>query len=115
VRCERSGGPTPSGGAYSEAIIDDEGRIVEIVECDASGKPIARTYGESSRADRFNSESWLVPASMPRVLIVASDLLRDLGVSRAPRDAQRSSVARWLAGNEPSAVLLASLRRADLI
>jgi hypothetical protein len=52
---------------------------------------------------------------MPRVLIVASDLLRDLGVSRAPRDAQRSSVARWLAGNEPSAVLLASLRRADLI
>ncbi len=40
---ERREGPTPAGGAYSEAIYVD-GRLVEIVEYDESGLPLVRTY-----------------------------------------------------------------------
>ncbi len=111
---ERRDGPTPSGGAYSEAYVDVNGRVVEIVEYDASGDAIARTYGEWLRADRFNSETGLAPASTPRVSIVASDLLRHLGLDEAPLGEQRSGVARWLEENEPSEVLRASLRKSRL-
>ena len=41
---EKRKGPTPAGGAYSEAIYDGDGRLVEIVEYDETGVPVARTY-----------------------------------------------------------------------
>lgn len=53
----RSDGPTPAGGAYSEAHLTDatgqptddptEAFGVEIVEYDADGQEIARTYGRT--------------------------------------------------------------------
>jgi hypothetical protein len=42
---ERHDGPTPNGGAYSIAYFRDDGSM-EIVEFDADGKEIHRTYGE---------------------------------------------------------------------
>jgi hypothetical protein len=44
VRVERRDGPTPAGGAYSEAHTAQDGTAVEIVEYDADGRAIARTY-----------------------------------------------------------------------
>ena len=41
---ERSEGPTPAGGAYAVALRDDQGRIVEIIEYDAEGNQLMRTY-----------------------------------------------------------------------
>lgn len=35
---------TGAGGVASEAIYDGDGRLVEIVEYDESGVPLARTY-----------------------------------------------------------------------
>jgi hypothetical protein len=112
VRVERRDGPTPAGGVYSEAIIDDAGRVVEVGEYDESGNSIARTYFEAPRYSRFTSETGLRPADEPREPVVTSDLLRDLGVTEAPVEEQRASVDAWLTRNEPSPVLLASLRRA---
>ena len=40
---KRIEGPTPAGGAYAIAYVHDG--AVEIVEFDAAGRPIARTYG----------------------------------------------------------------------
>jgi hypothetical protein len=54
---ERTEGPTPNGGAYAIAyfqdadgqpVTKDKAVKVEIVEFDASGKAIWRTYGEIS-------------------------------------------------------------------
>ena len=42
----RSEGPTPAGGAYAIAYRDEAGEVVEVVEYDADGRPIARTYAE---------------------------------------------------------------------
>lgn len=44
---ERRDGPTPAGGVYSEAYTDLDGRVTEIVEYDAAGDAIARTYASS--------------------------------------------------------------------
>lgn len=41
----RREGPTPAGGAYSEAIFID-GELVEIIEYDQRGRRIASTYPE---------------------------------------------------------------------
>ncbi|MEN6583043.1 MAG: hypothetical protein ABFD54_11385 [Armatimonadota bacterium] len=56
---ERQPGPTPNGGAYSEAVFsDDNGNLVskevathvEIIEYTASGQRIASTYGSIKKA-----------------------------------------------------------------
>jgi hypothetical protein len=45
---ESLGGPerTPAGGVDSYAIRDESGEVVEIVEVDEDGHPIARTYSD---------------------------------------------------------------------
>jgi hypothetical protein len=64
---ERREGPTPAGGSYSEAIRDDEGRLVEIVEYDESGVPLARTYAADLRivAERGEGRSLIVETGEP--------------------------------------------------
>jgi len=47
----------------------------------------------------------------PRRIIVASDLLDDLGVADRRRDEQEVAVKEWLAHNRPHQVLAVSLRR----
>jgi hypothetical protein len=47
VTSERIEGPTPAGGAYADLIRGD-GEVVEIIEYDANGIPIARTYADVS-------------------------------------------------------------------
>jgi hypothetical protein len=47
---ERTEGPTPNGGAYALAYTRDDGSM-EIVECDAAGNDVGRTYCEPA-ADR---------------------------------------------------------------
>jgi hypothetical protein len=42
-RPERIEGPTPGGGAYAIAYTHDDG-TVEVVEFDAAGREIRRTY-----------------------------------------------------------------------
>lgn len=48
ARVERHNGPTPAGGAYSEAYIANDGGIVEVVEYNAEGRAITRTYPDRS-------------------------------------------------------------------
>ena len=48
----------------------------------------------------------------PRRIIVASDLLDELGVSACARSEQERSVKEWLADNRPHQVLAISLRKA---
>lgn len=51
----------------------------------------------------------------PRPVIVARDLLEELGVFDAPRQAQERAVQQWLRDNEPSEVLAASLEDLGLL
>ena len=48
----------------------------------------------------------------PRRIIVASDLLDELGVSACARSEQDGAVNEWLAHNRPHQVLAISLRKA---
>jgi len=47
----------------------------------------------------------------PRRIIVASDLLDELGVTDRPRHEQEVAVKEWLAHNRPHQVLAISLRK----
>lgn len=96
MRVERREGPTPAGGVYSEAIIDDAGRVVEVGEYDASGNSIARTYFEAPRFDRFNSETGLRPADSPREPVVTSDRLEGLAQKRGVKPSYNLSMRRPL-------------------
>lgn len=46
---ERREGPTPNGGAYSLLYRHDDGSM-EIVECDAGGNQVFRTYSPAPAA-----------------------------------------------------------------
>ena len=93
MRIERREGPTPSGGSYSEAIFDEDGRVVEIAEYDASGESTGET---------------------PVVPVTTLDLLRLLDVESLSVEEQRRAVDTWLTRNTPSPLLLASLHQDGL-
>ncbi len=50
----------------------------------------------------------------PRRVVVASDLLDELGVTNCPRDEQELAVKEWLVRNRPHQVLAISLRTAGV-
>ena len=47
---ERVDGPTPNGGAYAVGYYDETGHLIEVVEYDADGEQIFRTYNETPPA-----------------------------------------------------------------
>jgi len=51
----------------------------------------------------------------PRLLVIASDLLDELGVFDCERDVQQRAVGGWLRRNEPNQVLAISLRKAGFL
>ena len=50
MRVERAEGPTPFGGAYSEAVFLDDGTVV-ITEYAEDGTRLAETWGSTTEAD----------------------------------------------------------------
>jgi hypothetical protein len=66
------------------------------------------------RRERFADTDLRPFDGLPRLAIVG-DLLRYLGVEDAPVEEQRAAVAAWLAVNEPTPLLAASLRAHGLL
>lgn len=51
----------------------------------------------------------------PRLLVVASDLLEELGIAECGRRDQQRAVDEWLDRNKPNKVLAISLRKAGFL